>query len=124
MKENTFGLGRKYIQVRKKSLQPKGSAQLTRALSPIQQISERSEQSGNDWIDPRYVVVFAKDGDTLGSCKSFKMNIEEIMNKYKIEKPAYMKSITQEHKAMKAQFEKRAYKELLEYCADHLFGQA
>ena len=24
---------------------------------------------------------------------------------------------------MKAQFEKRAYKELLEYCSDHLFGQ-
>ena len=46
----------------------------------MRQISERSEHSGGkpeDLIDPRYVVVFVKDGDVLGSCKSFKMNIQE-----------------------------------------------
>lgn len=69
------------------------------------------------------MVVFVKDGATLGSCKSFKMNIQEIINKYQIEKPAYMKHVTQQHLQMKAQFEKRAYKELLEYCSDHLFNQ-
>ena len=69
-------------------------------------------------------MVFAKDGDTLGSCKSFKMNIQEILNKYKIKRPPYMKNLTQDHLELKAQFEKRAYKELLEYCADHLFDQA
>ena len=53
----------------------------------MKQISERSEHSGGkpeNWIDPRYVVVFVKDGDVLGSCKSFKMNIQEIINKYQI----------------------------------------
>ena len=71
---------------------------MSRALSPIQQSSENSEQSGGDKadgiIDPRFVVVFAKDGDTLGSCKSFKMNIQEIMSKYKIKQPSYMKHVT------------------------------
>ena len=43
------------------------------------------------------MVVFAKDGDVLGSCKSFKMNIQEILNKYSIEKPTYMRSVTEEH---------------------------
>ena len=35
-----------------------------------------------------------------------------------------MRSVTAEHRALEAQFEKRAYKELLEYCSDHLYDQA
>ena len=127
-RQNSFGLGMKYIACRKASVQPKYSESMTaRGLSPILQNSEGSEQSDratDEWIDPRFVVVFAKDGDTLGSCKSFKMNIQEILNKYKVKKPAYMKTLTSEHKELKERFEKRAYKELLEYCADHLFNQA
>ena len=34
-----------------------------------------------------------------------------------------MRSVTTQHLQIKAQFEKRAYRELLEYCSDHLFGQ-
>lgn len=34
-----------------------------------------------------------------------------------------MKHETREHKAMKLNFQKRAYKELLEYCSDHILGQ-
>ncbi len=45
------------------------------------------------------------------------------MQKYAFEKPAYMKSVTQEHSKVTAQFEKRAYKELLEYCSDHMFDK-
>lgn len=65
-----------------------------------EQQSEQSQSGGNtnDWIDERFVVVFAKDGDTLGSCKSFKMNIQEIINKYLIKTPSYMLRITDEHK--------------------------
>ena len=70
---------------KKFSVQIQPSASMSRDLSPMKQISEKSEHSGGkaqDWIDPRYVVVFVKDGDVLGSCKSFKMNIQEIINKY------------------------------------------
>ena len=75
---------------------------MSRNLSPILQISEHSENSaggGNpdSWIDPRFVVVFAKDGETLGSCKSFKMNIQEVINKYQIKQPSYMRNVTKEH---------------------------
>ena len=52
------------------------------------------------------------------------MNIQEILNKYKVKKPAYMKNMTTELQELKDRFEKRAYKELLEYCSDHLFNQA
>lgn len=53
-------------------------------LSPIKQMSnERSDAAINthdkSWIDSRFVVIFAKDGDTLGECKSFKMNIQELI---------------------------------------------
>ena len=75
----------------------------------------------NSWLDPRYVVVFAKDGDTLGSCKSFKMNVQELISKYEVKRPPEMIAETKEHRALKNQFAKRAYKELLEYCSDHLF---
>lgn len=34
-----------------------------------------------------------------------------------------MKHETREHKEMKQNFQKRAYKELLEYCSDHILGQ-
>ena len=99
---------------------------MTRQLSPIQQLSDNSaaeddKATDNAWIDPRFVVVFAKDGAELGACKSFKINIQEIVSKYSIKQPEYMKRVTEQHQALKAQFEKRAYKELLEYCSDHLF---
>lgn len=45
--------------------------------------NERSDAAINthdkSWIDSRFVVVFAKDGATLGECKSFKMNIQELI---------------------------------------------
>ena len=70
------------------------------------------------------MVVFARDGDVLGSCKSFKMNLHEIISKYDINKPSYMKHETREFKQQRIDFQKRAYKELLEYCSDHILGQA
>ena len=51
-------------------------------------------EDDESWIDARFVVVFVKDGETLGSCKSFKMNIQEILAKYHIKRPEHMKHIT------------------------------
>ena len=108
VKENTFGLGAEYLKNKKFSVQMQPSASMvSRDLSPMKQISEKSEHSGGkkaaeDWIDPRYVVVFVKDGDVLGSCKSFKMNIQEIINKYQIKQPSYMRSVTTQHLQVKA----------------------
>ena len=92
--------------------------------SQVSGLQQQAAQTNAEWLDPRYVVVFAQDGDVLGSCKSFKMNLQEIIAKYDIKKPSYMKHETREHKEMKIAFQKRAYKELLEYCSDHILGQA
>ena len=87
-------------------------------------LSQSIISNEDSWIDPRFVVVFVQDGGVLGECKSFKMNLQEIISKYDIKRPGYMKHETREHKEMKLNFQKRAYKELLEYCSDHILNQA
>lgn len=105
-----------------------GKISPSNSLEPIAQGSENSSAADHlfkedNWIDPRFVLIFAKDGEQVSSCRSFKMNIQEIVEKYDIKQPDYMRRQTSDHKQTKAKFEKRAYKELLEFCADHLLNQ-
>ena len=74
-----------------------------------------------EWIDERYVVVFVEDGSVLETCKSFKFNVQEIMHKYELKKPKDPRiPIPKEDIQVNAKFQKRAYKELLEFCGDHM----
>ena len=46
-------------------------------LSPEVKPSELHEKF-EEWIDPRYVVIFAEDGTELNKAKSFRFNLLDI----------------------------------------------
>ena len=74
-----------------------------------------------NWLDERYVVIFVEDGATLETCKSFKLNVQEIMHKYELRKPKDARvPVPKEDIRCNERFLKRAYKELLEFCGDHM----
>ena len=50
-------------------------------LEPNVQPSELHEKF-EEWIDPRYVVIFAEDGAELNKAKSFRFNLLDVMTKY------------------------------------------
>ena len=73
-----------------------------------------------EWLDERYVVVFVEDGSTLETAKSFKFNVQEILHKYELKRPKDPRmAIPREEVQVNIKFQKRAYKELLEFCGDH-----
>ena len=57
-----------------------------------------------------------EDGATIQTCKSFKYNISEIMNKYYVPKVG-LHAPNREFVENHNNFMKRAYKELLEECS-------
>ena len=74
-----------------------------------------------DWLDERYVIIFVEDGSTLETCKSFKFNVQEIMHKYELKRPKDLRiPIPKEDMQVNLKFQKRAYKELLEFCGDQM----
>lgn len=73
-----------------------------------------------EWLDERYVVIFVEDGSTLETAKSFKFNVQEILHKYELKRPKDPRmAIPREEVQVNIKFQKRAYKELLEFCGDH-----
>ena len=79
-----------------------------------------SDMQVPEWLDERYVVIFVEDGSTLETAKSFKFNVQEILHKYELKRPKDPRmAIPREEVQVNIKFQKRAYKELLEFCGDH-----
>ena len=129
---NSFGLSTKFLFAKKKSsMLPQEIKEMKKQniqLAPEVKPSELHEKF-EEWIDPRYVVIFAEDGTELNKAKSFRFNLLDIMTKYEASETSprgsfgnlpSTKSSNKVHlgeNEMSRKFQKRAYKELLEFCA-------
>ena len=79
---NSFGLGPKFLLEKKRnSMDPRESKATKLEMMPQVQPSELHEKF-EEWIDPRYIVIFTEDGVELKNAKSFKFNLLDIMTKY------------------------------------------
>ncbi|CDW72151.1 UNKNOWN [Stylonychia lemnae] len=98
-------------------------------LNTVSKTSGRNSQSQDrnnnlkKKVSSPHMVVFVEDGAYLGSCKSFKLDLNFFKAKYFIEPPKFISQLPKDFVKIQRKFNKRAYLELLEQCSNELTGK-